>query len=54
MGLVDRIVNGQATLLSYEDIFFYVALLFLLSLPLILLLGGKGDRAAQDAASSAH
>ena len=52
--LVDRIVNGQAALLSYRDIFFYVAVLFVLSLPLVLLLGGKSDPAAEEAASAAH
>ncbi|MDB6175635.1 MAG: emrB, transporter, family, multidrug resistance protein [Chthoniobacteraceae bacterium] len=54
LGLIDRTVNGQATLLSYEDIFFYVAVLFIVSLPLILLLGGKTNRAAEDAAAAAH
>jgi len=54
LGVIDRIITGQATLLSYEDIFFYVAILFVISLPLILLLGGKADRAAQEAASNAH
>ena len=54
LALIDRMVTGQATLLSYEDIFFYVALLFLLSLPLILLLGGASKRAAEDAAAPAH
>ena len=54
LGLIDRIVNGQATLLSYEDIFFYVAMLFVISLPLILLLGGKANRAAEEAAAAAH
>jgi DHA2 family multidrug resistance protein len=52
--LVDRIVNGQAALLSYQDLFFYVAVLFVLSLPLVLLLGGKTDAAAEEAASAAH
>ena len=52
--LVDRIVNGQALLLSYKDIFFYVAILFLMSLPLVLLLGSKHDAAAEEAASAAH
>ncbi len=52
--LVDRLVNGQAALLSYRDIFFYVAVLFVLSLPLVLLLGGKSDAAAEEAASAAH
>jgi len=52
--LVDRIVNGQAALLSYRDIFFYVAALFIISLPLVALLGGKGNAASEDAASAAH
>ena len=52
--LIDRIVNGQAALLSYQDLFFYVAVLFVLSLPLVLLLGGKTDAAAEEAASAAH
>ncbi len=52
--LIDRIVNGQAALLSYRDLFFYVAVLFIVSLPLILLLGGKKDAAAEEAASAAH
>jgi DHA2 family multidrug resistance protein len=52
--LIDRVVNGQAALLSYSDIFFYVAVLFVLSLPLVLLLGAKNDAAAEEAASEAH
>ncbi|MDB6077686.1 MAG: transporter [Akkermansiaceae bacterium] len=54
MKLIDRIVTGQATILAYEDLFFYVAALFIFSLPLILLLGGKGGKAAQEAAAAAH
>jgi len=50
--LIDRIVNGQAALLSYRDIFFYVAVLFVLSLPLVLLLGDKGS--AEESAGAAH
>jgi len=41
LGIIDRIINAQAAVLAYEDIFFYVAILFVLSLPLVLLLGGK-------------
>jgi len=52
--LIDRIVNGQAALLSYSDIFFYVAVLFVLSLPLVLLLGAKGESAAEEAVGAAH
>ena len=41
LAVIDRIINGQAALLAYSDIFLYVAILFLASLPLILLLGDK-------------
>lgn len=54
LSAVDRIITGQATLMSYDDLFFYVALLFVVSLPLILLLGGKPTGAADDAAAAAH
>ena len=55
LGAIDRIVNGQAALLSYSDIFFYVAVAFVISLPLLLLLGGKrGKAAAEEAAAAAH
>ena len=41
--LLDRLVNGQAMLLSFADVFFYVAIAFTASLPLLLLLGkGRG------------
>jgi DHA2 family multidrug resistance protein len=52
--MIDRIVNGQAALLSYRDLFLYVAVLFVVSMPLVLLLGGKNDAAAEEAASAAH
>jgi len=39
---LDGIVNAQAGVLAFDDIFLYVALLFTVSLPLILLLG-KGS-----------
>jgi DHA2 family multidrug resistance protein len=52
--LIDRAINGQAALLAYSDIFFYVAMAFVISLPLLLLLGsGKGGK-AKEAAESAH
>jgi DHA2 family multidrug resistance protein len=54
MKLIDLTVSSQATILSYEDLFVAVAGLFLLSLPLILLLGGKGGKAAEEAAAAAH
>jgi DHA2 family multidrug resistance protein len=52
MGVIDVIVNAQATLLSYADLFFYVAVLFIVSLPLLLLFGGKTANA--EAAAAAH
>lgn len=51
LGIIDSAVNRQAALLAYENIFFYVAVLFFLSLPLILLLGGKSR--ASDAEQTA-
>jgi DHA2 family multidrug resistance protein len=52
--LIDRIVNGQAALMSYADIFFYVSVAFVISLPLLLLLGGKPSKGAAEAAAAAH
>ena len=43
LGLIDNIVNGQAMLLSFADVFFYAALAFVVTLPLLVLLG-KGGR----------
>ncbi len=43
MKVLDGIVNAQALLLSFADIFLYVAIAFTASLPLLLLLG-KGRR----------
>ncbi len=37
--LLDRAIDTQAALLSYRDVFYAVALVFFLTLPLILLLG---------------
>jgi DHA2 family multidrug resistance protein len=43
MSLLDRLVNAQAQLLSFADVFLYVAFAFTASLPLLLLLGkGRG------------
>ena len=51
---IDRVINGQAAIMAYEDLFFYVAVLFIASLPLILLLGGKVKPSARDAAAAAE
>jgi DHA2 family multidrug resistance protein len=43
LALLDRLVDSQAMLLSFADIFFYVAVAFTVSLPLLLLMGkGRG------------
>ena len=51
LGMMDRIVDGQAALIAYSDIFSYVAAAFVLSLPLIFLLGGKANQPAAEAAA---
>jgi DHA2 family multidrug resistance protein len=52
LGVIDRIINAQAAVLAYEDVFFYAAILFLLSLPLILLLADKPTAAREQAATA--
>ena len=52
MALLDQAVNAQALLLSFADVFFYVAIAFLVTLPLLLLLNKGGNREA--AAAAAH
>ncbi len=52
MEMLDHVVNGQAALLSYSDIFFYVALAFVCSLPLLFLLGGRPSRPSPEAAAA--
>ena len=44
--LIDQIVNGQAMLLSFADVFFYVAGAFVITLPLLVFLGKGGSREA--------
>ncbi len=51
MGVIDQIVNGQALLLSFADVFLYVAIAFVVTLPLLLLLNKGGNR---EAAAAAH
>ncbi len=56
LGMLNRIVDGQAALLAYGDLFFYAAALFIFSLPIILLLRGHDhmSEAAREAAAEAH
>ena len=47
IGVIDRLISGQSLLLSFADIFFYVAVAFTATLPLLFLLGkGKGGAPA--------
>ncbi|HSI11431.1 MAG TPA: DHA2 family efflux MFS transporter permease subunit [Chthoniobacter sp.] len=48
---IDQILNGQAALKSFDDLFSYVGIAFLVTLPLVLLLGSSSNKAA---ASDAH
>ncbi|MFI5356836.1 MAG: DHA2 family efflux MFS transporter permease subunit [Opitutales bacterium] len=48
--IIDATVNGQALLLSFADVFRYVALAFVVTLPLLFLLGRGKNRAAAAAA----
>ncbi len=54
LGAIDRIVDGNSALIAYSDIFSYVVVAFVLSLPLLFLLGGRPNKAASEAAASAH
>jgi DHA2 family multidrug resistance protein len=51
--VVDQLINSQAAVLAYEDIFFYVAILFVASLPLVLLLGQKPKAARAESTAEA-
>ncbi|TCO88432.1 DHA2 family multidrug resistance protein [Chthoniobacter flavus] len=48
---IDMILNGQAALKSFDDLFAYVGIAFLITLPLILFLGRGENKAA---AAEAH
>jgi len=51
--VLDRIVDAQAMLLSFADVFRYVAAAFIVSLPLLLLLG-RGRTTGAAGAATAH
>ncbi len=51
LSAIDHMISGQAALLSFGDVFRYVAIAFVVTLPLILLLS-KGRNA--QAAAAAH
>lgn len=52
LAVTDALINGQSMLLSFADVFLYVAAAFVLSLPLLFLLG-RG-RTTNPAAAAAH
>lgn len=45
MKMIDGIVNIQSSLLSFEDMFWLVGMIFIICLPLLLLLGKGGGKA---------
>jgi DHA2 family multidrug resistance protein len=49
MGLLDRLLNQQAGIMAFNDAAWFVGLLFLASLPLVLLLPGRAALRAQRA-----
>jgi DHA2 family multidrug resistance protein len=49
--MVDNTINAQSTLLSFADVFRYVAIAFVITLPLLLFLGQGRNR---EAAAAAH
>ncbi|MEE9147799.1 MAG: DHA2 family efflux MFS transporter permease subunit [Candidatus Tectomicrobia bacterium] len=44
--LLDNMVTRQATMLAYNDIFWLMGMVFVLGVPFLLLLGGRGQRTA--------
>jgi DHA2 family multidrug resistance protein len=48
MAVTDRVVNSQAMLLSFADTFLYVAIAFVISLPLLFFLGKGRTNAPVD------
>jgi DHA2 family multidrug resistance protein len=50
LSAVDRLLDGQALLLSFADVFYYVAFAFIITLPLLFFLGKGANKAAAAAA----
>jgi DHA2 family multidrug resistance protein len=42
--VIDHILDGQAALKSFDDLFTYVGIAFIVTLPLVFFLGGGGDK----------
>ena len=47
--VIDQILNGQAALKSFDDLFHYVGIAFIITLPLVFFLdrGGRAEAAAE-------
>jgi DHA2 family multidrug resistance protein len=53
--MLNQILNAQSTLLSYEDLFWLIAMIFVCSLPVVFLLAkGNDSKANKEAAAAAH
>lgn len=48
LSAIDMILNGQAAIKSFDDLFRYVGIAFLITIPLVLFLGAGGKAAAAD------
>ena len=44
--LLDGVVNQQATMLAYNDIFWLMGMVFIIGIPFLLLLGGRRSQAS--------
>ena len=51
MSVIDQILTGQAALKAFDDLFTYVGIAFIVTLPLVLFLGRGGDKTT---AAEAH
>jgi MFS transporter, DHA2 family, multidrug resistance protein len=53
-GMLDSVVMSQSTLLSFDDLFWMMAMTFIVSLPVVLLLAKGTDAKDKAAAAAAH
>jgi DHA2 family multidrug resistance protein len=53
-GMIDAVVNFQSTLLSFDDLFWIIAMTFIFSVPVVLLLAKGTESTNKAAAAAAH
>jgi DHA2 family multidrug resistance protein len=53
-GMLDAVVTAQSTLLSFDDLFWIIAMTFILSVPVVLLLAKGNEPRNKAAAAAAH